>query len=86
MVVLIRTLPKTHRVEYNKKGVGSTQSVSSNDQSWGSDYSNFVNSSNPWFERGGNANNGSNAGLFASNNNNGNANNNIGFRVVLGSF
>jgi hypothetical protein len=64
----------------------TAQSVSSNDQSWGSDNSNFVNSGNPWFERGGNSNNGSNAGLWASNNNNGNNNTNIGFRVVAGSF
>ncbi|MDR1300228.1 MAG: hypothetical protein LBK50_00815 [Candidatus Nomurabacteria bacterium] len=59
--------------------------VSSNTQSWGSDNSNFVNSSNPWFIRGGNSNNGSNAGLWNSNNNSGNSNNNIGFRVVLGT-
>lgn len=51
--------------------------------SWGGDNSNFVYSSNPWFERGGNSNNGSNAGVFASNNNNGNNNTNIGFRVAL---
>jgi hypothetical protein len=60
----------------------TVQSVSSDTQSWGSDYSNFVNSTNPWFERGGNSNNGSNAGVFASNRNNGNANNNISFRVL----
>ena len=58
-------------------------SVSSNNQSWGDDNSNFVNSNNRWFQRGGNANNGSNAGLFNSNNNNGNSNNNNGFRSVL---
>lgn len=45
-------------------------------------YSNFVNSSNPVFKRGGNYNNGSNAGLFNFNRNNGIANNNNGFRVV----
>ncbi len=43
----------------------------------------FVLSSNPWFERGGNYNNGSNAGLFYANNDNGNANNNNAFRVAL---
>jgi hypothetical protein len=79
-------LPSHKNKLYNKKGVDLTQSVSSNNQSWGSDYSNFVNSSNPWFKRGGNSNNGSNAGVFASNNNNGNGNNNVGFRVVAGSF
>ena len=70
-------------------GVGSYQSFTAfycsimAFNSWGGDNSNFVNSSNPWFERGGNSNNGSNAGVFASNNNNGNNNTNIGFRVAL---
>lgn len=56
--------------------------MTSNDQSWGSDNSNFVDADNPWSIRGGNSNNGSNAGLFSANSNNGNANNNIGFRAV----
>ena len=51
--------------------------------SWGGDNANFVNSSNPWFQRGGNWNNGTNAGVFNSNNNNGNNNYNNGFRVAL---
>ena len=34
----------------------TVQSVSSNDQSWGGAYSNFVNSSTPWFYRGSNSN------------------------------
>ena len=46
-------------------------------------YANFVNADNPWFKRGGNYNNGANAGTFNFNNNNGNANNNNGFRSVL---
>ena len=58
------------------------QSVTSNDQSWGSDNSNFVGADSPWSIRGGNSNNSSNAGLFSANSNNGNANNNIGFRAV----
>ena len=44
---------------------------------------NFVNSSNPWFNRGGNASNSTNAGAFNSNNNNGNANNSNSWRGVL---
>ena len=44
---------------------------------------NFVNASNPWMRRGGNYNNGSNAVAFNWDNNNGNANNNNGFRAVL---
>ena len=46
-------------------------------------YSNFPNSNNPFFIRGGNYNNGSNAGLFNFNNNNGNAWDNNSFRVVV---
>lgn len=43
----------------------------------------FLPSSNGWFLRGGNYNNGSNAGIFNFNNNNGNANGNNGARAVL---
>lgn len=42
------------------------QSVSSGSQSWGSDNSHFVDSSYPWFIRGGTALTGSAAGAFAS--------------------
>ena len=45
--------------------------------------SNFVTSNNPFFKRGGNYNNGSNAGLFNFNNNDGGANENKSFRSVL---
>jgi len=44
---------------------------------------NFVNPVNPWFERGGNWNNGVESGAFAFNNNSGGVNTNISFRVVL---
>ena len=37
---------------------------------------------NPFFKRGGNFNNSSNAGVFYFNNDNGGSNNNNGFRVV----
>ena len=47
------------------------------------DNANFVNSNNPFFKRGGNYNNGSNAGVFNFNNNNGNANSNNSFRMCL---
>ena len=40
-------------------------------------------SSNPWFNRGGNYNNGTNAGVFNFNNTNGNSNSNNSFRPVL---
>ena len=63
--------------------VYETSSTGENSTSWYSDYSNFPNSSNPFFKRGGNYNNTSNAGLFYFNNNNGNSNSNNGFRPVL---
>ena len=47
------------------------------------DNSNFVDSSYPWFNRGGNYDNGVLAGQFNFNRNTGGANANIGFRLVL---
>ena len=61
--------------ETSKNGIGQS--------SWFSDYSIFPYSSYPFFKRGGNCNNGDNAGLFYFNNNNGNANDNNSFRVAL---
>ena len=43
---------------------------------------NFVNSNNPWVMRGGNYNNGANAGAFNFNNN-GNANPNNSARAII---
>jgi hypothetical protein len=62
------------------------QSVSSSDQSWGSDYSHFVGSSSPWFLRSGSPLSGSSAGVFASNYYDGYGYGSFGFRVVLGPF
>ena len=59
------------------------QSVSSGKQSWGGDSSYFVSSSGRWFRRGGDANNGSGAGLFYSNGGNGGTSTYGGFRSVL---
>ena len=59
------------------------QSISSNNQSWGDDYSGFVNSGNHWFLRGGSANSGSLAGLFNSYGSDGYSHSNGGFRSVL---
>ena len=50
---------------------------------WGGDYSYFVNSSNPWFHRGGYASDGSYAGLFKSDNYDGLSYDFFGFRVAL---
>ena len=65
---------------YETKNV---QSVSSVYQSWGGDYSDFVYLSYPWFLRGGNANDGSYAGLFGSDYGNGYTDYDYGFRVAL---
>ena len=46
-------------------------------------YSNFPNTNNPFFIRGGNYNNDTNAGVFYFNNNTGNNNSNNSFRVVV---
>ena len=52
-------------------------------KSWYSDYSYFAGYNSPFFVRGGNLWNGSGAGLFYFNRNNGNSNYNNGFRAVL---
>ena len=46
-------------------------------------YANFVNTSNPFFIRGGRPDNTTAAGMFAFNNTNGNANTTNGFRVAV---
>ena len=65
---------------YETKNV---QSVSSNSRSWGGDYSNFVYVGYPWFLRGGYAYDGSYAGLFCSDYNDGGSYVISGFRVAL---
>ena len=59
------------------------QSVSSYNQSWGSDYSYFANSNSRWFLRGGRADGGSDAGLFCLNYYDGNGGYYYGFHTVL---
>ena len=54
-------------------------------QGWNGDYAFFVDSSYPWFKRGGLYINGSDAGVFFFYNYNGNANSNYSWRVVLSS-
>jgi len=62
------------------------QSVSTYTQSWGTDLSYFVNSTYPWFVRGGNSSDGSYAGLFYSYAVNGFASSYCGFRPSLSAF
>jgi hypothetical protein len=54
--------------------------------SWNGDYADFVSSGIPWFVRGGDCNDATTAGLFASYGNGGSANANYGFRVSLSVF
>ncbi len=54
------------------------------DSSWYNDYAYFVNSSYPWFYRGGIYSNGSGAGVFFFNSSFGHAYSRISFRLVLG--
>ena len=50
---------------------------------WYSDYAYFVNSSSPWFERGGDFFNGVNAGVFNFDDDAGGGSSGYGFRVAL---
>ena len=59
------------------------QTVSGPTQSWDNDYSYFANSDDRWFLRGGDADSGSTAGLFNSDNFTGYFYYNNGFRAVL---
>ena len=60
-------------------------SDSSGGDAWNDDYANFVNSSYPWFRRGGYYYGGSGAGVFYFNYRYGNANSAYSWRVVLSS-
>lgn len=60
----------------------TVQSVTSYDQSWGSDVSGFVSAGSPWFIRGGSSSVGSYAGVFATGSSDGSADYYVGFRAV----
>lgn len=60
----------------------TVQSVTSLGQSWGSDYSSFVDADYPWSVRGGGSLDGSFAGLFSANSRYGAALSTLGFRAV----
>ena len=64
--------------ENNKKGDATNETAG-----WNSDYSSFVNSSGPVFQRGGIYADGAGAGVFAYGLSNGIPNNAYGFRVCL---
>ena len=68
---------------WNTSGSGCGGHALFETASWGGDYSYFVDSSYPWFVRGGSAGYGSDTGLFYSNGNSGYTSGNYGFRVAL---
>ena len=64
-------------------GTGEMGPFQIGESSWYGDRAYFVNSSNPWFYRGGNYITGSGPGAFYFNYNHGHANSDISFRLVL---
>ena len=68
---------------WNTNGSGCGGHALFETASWGGDRSDFVDSSIPWFGRGGYSLLGSYAGVFASSYNYGDFDTNIGFRVAL---
>ena len=70
---------------YNRARLGDAtgEVVSSSYTAWNNDYAFFVNSSFPWFQRGGNYSGGSDAGVFLFYYNGGNASSNSSARAAL---
>ncbi len=64
-------------------GVKDTDTVVRNRTSWYGDLAHSISNTHPWFERGGSYNNGIAAGVFAFSREEGQAHQNITFRVVL---
>ena len=75
--------------DYSRGHLGdATKEVIANSGSylaWNNDYADFVNSSSPWFYRGGFCGNGSLAGVFSFAYYSGGANSSTSWRVVLSS-
>ena len=72
-----------HETKQYQSASGLVLSVSSLTQSWGDDYSYFLQSSSRWFRRGGIASDGSYAGLFRSESFEGGTGGYSGYRSVL---
>ena len=68
---------------WNTSGSGCGGHALFETASWGGDYSVFVDSSSPWFERGGGSSDVSYAGVFASRYLHGDGDANLGFRAAL---
>ena len=79
----IYNITSNNSCTWNTNGSGCGGHALFETAGWGGDYSHFVSSSNPWFERGGVAGNGSGAGVFASGRTYGSTGSNFGFRVAL---
>ena len=79
----IYNIASNNECTWNTSGSGCGGHALFETASWGGDYSSFVDSSYPWFIRGGYAGNGSDAGLFYSAYNSGYTGGDNGFRVAL---
>ena len=79
----IYNITSNNSCTWNTNGSGCGGHALFETAGWGGDFSNFVDSSSPWFERGGVAGNGSGAGVFASGRTYGSTGSNFGFRVAL---
>ena len=73
----------TSRRQRSKLGDGIKEVLNTSSRGWYSDTSYLANSSNPWFHRGGNYFDGTNAGMFLSFYDNGGAGTNYSSRLVI---
>ena len=79
----IYNITSNNNCTWNTSGSGCGGHALFETAGWSGDYSNFVDSSYPWFRRGGHWNNGASAGVFNSYSYNGGDNYGGGFRVAL---
>ena len=79
----IYNITRNNGCTWNTNGSGCGGHALFETASWGGDYSVFVDSSSPWFERGGGSSDVSYAGVFASRYLYGDGDANLGFRAAL---
>ena len=79
----IYNIDSNNSCTWNTSGSGCGGHALFETAGWGGDYASFVNSSNPWFRRGGGWDYGTLAGVFYSGINYGNNYYSYGFRVAL---
>ena len=79
----IYNITSNNSCTWNTNGSGCGGHALFETAGWGGDISYLVDSSSPWFGRGGVSGNGSGAGVFASGRTYGSTSSNFGFRVAL---